>query len=262
MLAIFAGKRKSARSRESDNSVAGLAREWWNCGRRPEGLFKLVPEDGPVQVCLARKTGGNSAVLLFTTRPFALEYGRAKNLAADVRSIPLLELPAHADSWSKRGLDSFVLDACPRCSPANLLPMATLRSPEQLGYVWAVTLILREQRMQQFAGCAFRSLVHRQMDGIVSKLKEMRDHVDPGCAALHHTLALLSPLETAAERENLLAVCKERLVELGYPALAINIPGGTEGLLLGFARLREMADGNFDTPTPPGKRMAAGAGAT
>jgi hypothetical protein len=188
-----------------------------------------------------------------------VEYGRVKKLESDVHSVGVLELPARADSWGKRGLSVFVLDSCARCGDANLAPLETLRSPERLGYLWAATLLLREERMRQFAGRAFQSLLHRQVDGIIPKLKEMRDHIDPGCAVVHHTLALLHLLEVSSQGQELLAFSKERLAELGYGALARDVPDGVDGLMRGFSQLRAMAEGNF-AAMPSGQSTAAQAG--
>ena len=248
MLPMFSRKTKYA-----SEGVDKVAREWWNCGRRPEELFTLVREDKASEACLPH--GG---VLLFTTRMFANEYARVAQLDARANSIAAAELPSQAGSWMRRGRDSFALDCCARCSAANLVSLETLRYPEGLGYLWAVTLILRAARMRQFAGCAFQSLLRKRVDEVVPKLKELRDHVDPGCAALHYALALLSAAEVPDKRRQLLAVSRERLNELGRQDLADDVPDGVQGLLLGFSLLRQMADGNFDA-APEWKTMTAAA---
>jgi hypothetical protein len=183
---------------------------------------------------------------LFTSSALAMEYGRALKLDGCVCSIAASKLPAQADVRVARGVKTFVLDPCPRCSAANLVAIEMLRSDEQFGRLWAFTLILQEARMRHFAVSAFRSLIDKRVDEIVPKLKEFRDHVNAGCPAVHYVLALLHKAERPDQREQLLAVSKERLAELGHEDLANKIPNGVEGLLRGFAILRQMAEGNLE----------------
>jgi hypothetical protein len=244
----------SRKTKYASEGVDKVAREWWSCGRRPEELFTLVQEDKQSEACLP---GGG--VLLFTTRMLASEYAKVTQLDARANAITAADFPSLAGFWMRRGRDSFALDCCARCSAANLVSLETLRYPEGLGYLWAVTLILRAARMRQFAGCAFQSLLRKRIDEIVPKLKELRDHVDPGCAALHYALALLSTTEVPEKRRQLLAVSRERLMELGREDLADDVPAGVEGLLLGFSLLRQMAEGNFDAAPPTWEKTAAAA---
>jgi hypothetical protein len=176
----------------------------------------------------------------------------------DASPILASELAAQAGVWIERGVETFVLDRCARCSAANFVPVEMVKNQEQFGQFWAFTLIVQEARMRRLAVSAFRSLMNKQVDEIVPKLKELRDHVNAGCPAVHYALALLVRAETPDQREELLAISKERLSELGRADLADNIPNGVEGLMRGFAVLRQMAEGHFEGVLTAETRLEVG----
>jgi hypothetical protein len=169
-------------------------------------------------------------------------------LDAEARSILSSRLAEKTLAWEQRGVRSFVLDRCARCSAANFVPLEILSNREQLGQFWAFTLSLQVRRSRALAVSAFRSLLDRRLDDIVPKLKDLRDHVNAGCAKVHYTLALLHTAEAPEQRQGLLELSKRRLIELGREDLADDLPDGTAGLLRGFAVLREMAEGDFSIP--------------
>jgi hypothetical protein len=221
------------------------AREWWQAGRRPHELFVLMDYGGTV-------------AHLFTSAALAREYTRVLQLDVDASPILASELAAQAGVWIERGVETFVLDRCARCSAANFVPVEMVKNQEQFGQFWAFTLIVQEARMRRLAVSAFRSLMNKQVDEIVPKLKELRDHVNAGCPAVHYALALLVRAETPDQREELLAISKERLSELGRADLADNIPNGVEGLMRGFAVLRQMAEGHFEGVLTAETRLEVG----
>jgi hypothetical protein len=222
------------------------AREWWQAGKRPLEVFVL-------------KDYGGATAHLFTSAALALEYARVLRLdVVDVRSIAVAELATQAGVWIGRGVETFVLDRCARCRVANFVPVAMLKKQEQFGQFWAYTLIVQEARMRCLAVSAFRSLMNKQVDEIVPKLKELRDHVNAGCPAVHYALALLLRAEAPDQREELLAISKQRLMELGRADLADEIPNGVEGLMRGFAVLRQMAEGHFEGKLPVETRLEVG----
>jgi hypothetical protein len=187
----------------------------------------------------------DDAVPLFTSAAQAMDYGRVRGWERRACSIAASDLATRAGVWVRRGATRFTLNRCARCTAAHFVTIDMLRRPEPFSRFWAFTLALEEARMRHFAVLAFRSLLNKRVEGIVPKLKESRDHVNAGCAAVHYALGLLHSLEAAGEREELLAVSQERLVELGRADLADSIPGGGEGLRRGFAVLRRMANGDF-----------------
>jgi hypothetical protein len=128
-----------------------------------------------------------------------------------------------------------------------------LKNREQFGQFWAFTLIVQEARMRHLAVSAFRCLMNKQVDEIVPKLKELRDHVNVGCPAVHYALALLVRAEAPDQREELLAIS-----ELGRADLADSIPNGVDGLMRGFAVLRQMAEGHFEGELPAETRLEVG----
>jgi len=227
------------------NHIARLARDCRHAGQRPQKLFELTHY-------------ADTTVHLFTSAALALEFARVLKLDLDARPIAASELAAHAGVWIKRGLETFVLDRCARCTAANCVPIEMLQSEGQFGQFWAFTLILQEARMRHFAVSAFRSLLDKQVDEIVPKLKDLRDHVNAGCPAVHYALALLAAAELPDQQTELRAVSKERLVELGRADLADGIPDGAVGLLRGFAVLRQMAEGQFDAAASAGTRLKVG----
>jgi hypothetical protein len=231
-----------------------LARDWWRAGQRPQELFVLTQTNGTSEF------GNEGAVHLFTSPALAMEYGRVRELDRDACSISASELAVRVDVWAERGSETFVLDRCARCTAAHFVAIELLRNPEQFGQFWAFTLILQEARMRHFAVSAFRSLLGNRVHDIVPKLKELRDHVNAGCPAVHFALGLLHTLAVPDEREELLAVSKERLVELDRADLADGIGNGMEGLLRGFAVLRRMAEGDFEAFAQARARLEVGIG--
>jgi hypothetical protein len=195
-----------------------------------------------------REYSCGNTLYLFTSAPLAGEYSRVMKLDAEARSILSSRLAEKTLAWEQRGVRSFVLDRCARCSAANFVPLEILSNREQLGQFWAFTLSLQVRRSRALAVSAFRSLLDRRLDDIVPKLKELRDHVNAGCAKVHYTLALLHTAEAPEQRQGLLELSKRRLIELGREDLADDLPDGTAGLLRGFAVLREMAEGDFSIP--------------
>jgi len=243
---------RSSSAPDFTNYARQMARDWWRDGRRPEELFVLMQRNGTSEFC------GGGAVHLFTSAALAMEYGRVLELDTDACSMAASELAARADVWVERGIETFVLDRCARCSAAHFVAIEMLHSREQFGLFWAFTLILQEARMRHFALSAFRSLLAKRVDEIVPKLKQLRDHVNAGCPAVHYALALLATAERPDQREELRAVSTERLVELGRADLAEEVPGGVEGLLRGFAVLRQMAENDFEAEAPARARLEVG----
>lgn len=234
------------------------ARQWWHSGRRPLEFFMLT-DTGTGETCL-KHPADPSAVLLFTDAMFAAIYARDKRWNACPLAIPAFTLSAQANRWTQQGLANFALDPCPRCPAANFVSLDILVSPEEFAYVWAVTLLSRKLRKQQFAGCAFQSLLRREPAAIVPKLKELRDHVDPTCPAVHYALALLHITETPDQRHELLAHSRHSLLDLGRRDLAEHIPCDSDGLKLAFTLLRQMAEGDFDLAWLRPRTMTARAG--
>jgi hypothetical protein len=221
------------------------AREWWQAGRHPQEIFVLMDY------------GGRTAHL-FTSAALALEYARVLKLDVDAKRMAAAELATQAGVWIEQGVETFALDRCARCRAGNFVPIEMLKNQEQFGQFWAFTLIVQEARMRHLAVSAFRSLMNKQVDEIVPKLKELRDHVNAGCAAVHYALALLLRAEAPDRRDELLAISKERLSELGRADLAGDIPNGVAGLMRGFAVLRQMAEGHFEAVLPVETRREVG----
>jgi len=187
----------------------------------------------------------------FTSAPMAVEFSRVMKLSAAAHSIPASTLPEIAAGWQQHGIRTFVLDRCARCSAANFVPLAILLDRELLGKFWAFTLSLQANRSKALAASAFRTLLDRRLDDVVPKLKELRDHVNPGCAKVHYALALLYTAEASEQRQALLEVSKRRLIELGRDDLSDlvdELPNAPAGLSRGFSLLREMAEGDFSVP--------------
>jgi hypothetical protein len=205
-------------------------------------VFLLIQEED------GREYAGGGTVYLFTSAPLAAEYSRVMKLGAAARAILSSRLAETALAWQERGLTAFVLDRCARCRAANFAPLEILSNREQLGQVRAFTLSLQARRSRALAISAFKSLLDRRLDDTVPKLKELRDHVNAGCAKVHYTLALLHTAETPEQRQGLLEVSKRRLIELDRQDLVDDLPEGTAGLLRGFAALKEMAEGDFAIP--------------
>jgi hypothetical protein len=238
--------RENRKTPPSVHSATERARDWWLSGRRPEEFFVLSPARDQDQT-----------LHLFTSRALALEFNRVTQSEAPLITREANNMAAFVDSNFRGAIKTFVLDRCARCTVANFVDIQMLRNPEQLGQFWAFTLISQRERMCRCAGSAFQSLLGKRAKEIVPTLKEMRDHVNSGCAALHYTLGLLHSLEPATERNLLLAESVQRLRELGYPQQANELPTGTAGLLLGFAQLRKMAERNFDLGPAKSMSMAA-----
>jgi hypothetical protein len=236
---------RKARVPDFADYASRTAREWWQSGRRPHELFVL-------------KDYGGTTAHLFTSAVLAIEYARVLKLDADAGSLGASELATQASVWIKRGVKTFVLDRCACCSAANFVPIEMLKNQEQFGQFWAFTLIVQGARMRHLAVSAFRSLMNRQVDELVPKLKELRDYVNAGCPAVHYALALLVRAEAPDQREELLAISKKRLIELGRADLAGDIPSGVEGLMRGFAVLRQMAEGHFEGVLPVETRLEVG----
>jgi hypothetical protein len=222
------------------------ARDWWLSGHRPQEFFVLSP---------ARKR--DQTLHLFTTRAMALEYRRVTGSEAPLLTREAGTIAAFVDSNFRCGMKTFVLDRCARCSAANFVDIEMLRNPEQLGQLWAFTLIFQRERMCRCAAAAFQSLLAKRVNEIVPTLKEMRDHVNAGCAAVHYTLGLLHSLEAPAQQHGLLDECVHRLRELGHHNLADELPTGSAGLRLGFAQLHKMAERNFELESAEPKSMTA-----
>ncbi|HXB74497.1 MAG TPA: hypothetical protein VNY05_40050 [Candidatus Acidoferrales bacterium] len=182
----------------------------------------LATGPGPELVIVAGEPGGvltfkhapnkGPAILLFSTPYAARDYIRAVGAKAAVRQMKTAGLPGAARNWISRGMNGFVLNRCPRCSPCLLGDLRDLSTSHSYFQVWAVDQAIRSCKGEIQVR---KILAHYETGSLAqarANLELIRDHIDCGIPYVYQLIAYIAGTQqdTAAKS----AAC-ERLKEFG-----------------------------------------------
>jgi hypothetical protein len=175
-------------------------------------LFFCQVADG---MLLLQGSGGHGPVMLLFSSPFAArDYLRATGAAGSVGQLEVEALPKSAQSLLSAGLQTAVLDRCPRCPNYLSITLAGMAkwTKEDFAKIWALhragRLVMGEARI--------RSAMNHSAAGshaeARSDLEYVRDHFDCGVPYLHQMIGLLAGMQGD---ETAKAASSERLKEFG-----------------------------------------------
>ncbi|MFL6446875.1 MAG: hypothetical protein ACJ746_04220 [Bryobacteraceae bacterium] len=249
----------SAGQADPSAQIAAAAKALIAAGYSPTHAYALwVGDTG--WVCARTSAGGGSALLFFSAPILAVEYSKVMQIDAGLRQIDVSKFPEIATHAEARGATGFILNRCPRCDEAMLVPLESLKTIENVRAIWALNGAMRNWRLSQAANTAFTNARHGKISEIVPPLSYARDHVDASSPLLHYLLALASLSELPGAGASLLAESREALVSIGRPDLVKTMKTGmkeaTAELLL---LLYQASQGNWTPPASeaPGRRRRA-----
>ena len=153
-------------------------------------------------------------MLLFCTPFAASDYLRATGTHGKVGQLKTEMLPALAQSWLSKGVQTAAVDRCPRCPQFLSIPLASMAkwTKEDFAKVWAhhraTRFVLGETRV--------RSAISHSAAGAHAAartdLEYIRDHFECGLPYLHQLIGLLAGIEGDEPAK---AASLERLKEFG-----------------------------------------------
>ena len=177
-------------------------------GKIPDSIFICGVENG---ILTFRPAEGKKPLMLMFMTPYAAaDYIRATKAVAEVRQLTFDSLPKAAESWMASGVESFILNRCPRCNVATLLSMAAMKEKDTLFRIWAI-----RRATQLFQGEIKVHEYMRQSTPFPVKraiLELIRDHIDCGVPYLYELIAFHARIDGD---ETAKADALERLKEFG-----------------------------------------------
>jgi hypothetical protein len=180
-------------------------------GQRPLEIFLLT--DRHTFGALTNNNPSQNSLLMFSSPWRALDYSRVYNIQLPVQGLKAEAVSHVAEGWRNDGINSFVMDRCPRCSATNvLLPKDQLITVDQVCLAWATMLCLRNWRAEDQIR---RFLTFRDDDSVALKRQSMeffRDHIDCSVPYVHWLIAIFAGVQLD-EPARLAAVA--RLEEFG-----------------------------------------------
>jgi hypothetical protein len=193
-------------------AVNRRAKEILDSGRIPEWLFVC----GVNNNLLTFQPGSDQkrVMPLFSSQFAASDYLRATRTSAAVGQLKVEKLPELAQSWLSLGLQSSVLDRCPRCPQFLAIDLAGMMkwTKEDFAKAWAhlraTRLVLGEVRIRS----AINHLAASSHAAARGDLEYVRDHFDCGIPYLHQVIGLVAGIQ---QDELAKANAIERLKEFG-----------------------------------------------
>ena len=184
--------------------------------------FYFAFDTGGAVIIMATPNPPHKSILLFSSPFSALDYLRANKFAGKVVGFKTDSLPALAEQWRNAGIDSFIVNRCPRCSSINILsPKDQLITREQLFLGWATQWALRNVRGEDLVR---QYQAHSGNDMVAKKratLEYLRDHVDYSIPYVHWIIALLAGMQGD---ENVRLTAAAKLEEFGQEFIGKTTP--------------------------------------
>jgi hypothetical protein len=119
-------------------------------GNHPKGYFFAATPDTKALVIFQSKEPPRKAMLFFSSPFLATDYLRATNTQGAIGHIPVEALPQMAPKWRAAGVDSFLLNRCPRCPLALFYPPVDgVITDRQLLLAWSISKAVSTWRGQQ-----------------------------------------------------------------------------------------------------------------
>ncbi len=168
------------------------ANKMLGAGRRPQALY-LAVNGGWFSF---RTTNPDRNVLLiFTSGYAAMDYLKTAKIAGGVHEFPFESLPVYVEHWRKAGIDSFVLDRCPRC-PDFVCATIDAKTEEQFLTLWAFHRATRDFQSERLVHAYFDSLKARSTQREARNfLENLRDHVDYSVPYVHWLIAIHAAMD-------------------------------------------------------------------
>jgi hypothetical protein len=181
-------------------------------GRAPEWIFICVVQSGGGIITFRPGAGKKPVMLLFTTPHAAWDYIRATKTAAEVRQLKFDALPEVAKGWIAAGVESFVMNRCPRCSVMNLFSIQELTENDRLLRVWALLAAVRSYQGELKVREFFTQNQSASFPRARAALECIRDRIDCSVPYLHELIAYYARMDQDEEGK---AAAVERLKEFG-----------------------------------------------
>jgi hypothetical protein len=188
------------------------AKEILDSGRIPEWLFVCSTAQGLLPFQPGRD---QKPVMVLFSSPFAAnDYLRATGTPGTVGQLQVKALPKIAKSWFSAGVQTAVLDRCPRCPQFLSIDLAAMAksTKDDFAKIWAyhraTRLVLAGIRIQS----AMRQSATGTHAAARSDLEYVRDHFDCGVPYLHQVIGLLGGIQ---QDESAKPNAMERLKEFG-----------------------------------------------
>jgi len=194
-------------------AVSQRAKEILASGRIPEWLFVCL--DTHHGLIMIRAAADQKPVMLLFSSPFgAADYLRAMGMPGKVGQLKVETLPESAQSWLSSGVQSAVLDRCPRCPQCLLIDLVAIAkwTKEDFAKVWAQLRAVRSVMGEVRIRSAMKHLAAGSRAAARSDLEYVRDHFDCGVPYLHQMIGLLAGMQ---QDELGKATAMERLKEFG-----------------------------------------------
>jgi hypothetical protein len=171
-------------------------------GKRPDSLYLLV--DIATGGLITVTNPGHFTLPVFTSGFAAADYIKVKSLAGGIHRFPSDSWVTYVQRWRDDGIDSFVLDFCPRCGNGLAIPIKEEELTEQqLLSLWAVRMTSRNYQAQKLIRAYLdTSSDNGQATGRKEKrklLEELRDHVDCGVPYVHWLIAIEAGIDRDEE---------------------------------------------------------------
>jgi hypothetical protein len=178
----------------------------------PEWLFVATYPSSQGLVCISSEDGSPRALLLFTSSLLAKDYLHATGTRADVGSLKTEDVFGVAKQILSAGADSFILDRCPRCNVATLIPSANLLNREKFLACWAAHSVARTWKGEQLVRQRMGHVSNKSWDKALAALEQIRDHVDCGIPYVHQMIGLFAKMLGDQDK---VAAAAERLNDFG-----------------------------------------------
>lgn len=185
-------------------------------GNPPNAFFFPVdPQSRSKVILMMSQNPARKSMLFFSAPSSAADYVRCTRTPAEIVGFNLEALPGLARDWHASGIDSFIMNRCPRCTTYNVLtPEDGVITKEQIHLAWATSWALRNWRGEALV----RKFLSYKGDGLVANqratLEYLRDHVDYNIPYVHWLIALHAGVQ-GDEQARLAATA--RLEEFGAP---------------------------------------------
>ncbi len=173
-------------------AVAQRARKLIQASKLPEWLFVAAYPSNRGLVCVGSEDGSPRALLLFTSHLLAKDYIHATGTEAEVGGVKTEDIFESAKEWFSTGVNSFILDRCPRCNVANLIASDALLNREKFLACWAAHTAARSWKGAQLVAQAMGHVSIKSWGEALAALEQIRDHVDCGNPYAHQMIGLFA----------------------------------------------------------------------
>ena len=159
----------------------------------PKVFFYLVEPTKGILILLKHET--QKPILLFSSPFFAQDYLQFSKLNVAIAGVPMESFATTAQKWRANGVDSLVIDRCPRCPVATVVSPQSAMNWDQLILMWSIERGIKNWRAEGLIR-HFLSLKGENMQGEMRATLEMlRDHVDCAVPYVHLLIAMLAGMQ-------------------------------------------------------------------